>query len=194
MFSPHAWGWSDLRSEIDADQGVLPTRVGMVRFTVTANFAAGGSPHTRGDGPHIKSAKGCDGLFSPHAWGWSVLKNVTISSRKVLPTRVGMVRPQCWLVRLLGSSPHTRGDGPRLGGVRRRPTSFSPHAWGWSASQIVNASAKAVLPTRVGMVRCSSCATHQQLGSPHTRGDGPETPVYSMAPKGFSPRSSQLTD
>ncbi len=37
LFSPRAWGWSELRPQIIATLLVLPTRVGMVRPSPTAS-------------------------------------------------------------------------------------------------------------------------------------------------------------
>src|SRR5208282_3938165 len=93
-------------------------------------------------------------VFSPRAWGWSVV-GVRRDSRSrrsphvrgdgpamadertltegVLPTCVGMVR-HATLCRLeMGRSPHVRGDGP--------------------GAEYDHAIAKYVLPTCVGMVR-----------------------------------------
>jgi hypothetical protein len=51
LFSPHAWGWSELVLGHRQDTGVLPTRVGMVRSIQPPTRSLSGSPHTRGDGP-----------------------------------------------------------------------------------------------------------------------------------------------
>ena len=72
-------------------------------------------------------------------------------------------------------SPHTRGDGPLILLSVKEVKLFSPHAWGWSAAQAQNMQQRAVLPTRVGMVRRITTSSRASHRSPHTRGDGPAT-------------------
>ena len=73
QFSPHAWGWS-VSPEVSAQSArVLPTRVGMVREFRGDRSSPRGSPHTRGDGPRLEETAAQLGVFSPHAWGWSVV-------------------------------------------------------------------------------------------------------------------------
>src|SRR5260221_636173 len=91
-FSPHAWGWSEIFKEERRLSLVLPTRVGMVRRSVGAGAATGGSPHTRGDGPQLDVCHSLLMTFSPHAWGWSEFQHRPSIFLDVLPTRVGMVR------------------------------------------------------------------------------------------------------
>ena len=131
-FSPRAWGWSEDPTPRWNRSQVLPTRVGMVRTRVVRQRGCGGSPHARGDGPDglrlssrsVSSphARGdgpgrfphvcCDDMFSPRAWGWSVLTNIDSLALDVLPTRVGMVRRRPGGLPDSRSSPHARGDGP----------------------------------------------------------------------------------
>src|SRR6202051_456612 len=90
QFSPHAWGWSDLRRECPELSAVLPTRVGMVRGSGESDARVLGSPHTRGDGPNVRDDLFQLYSFSPHAWGWSGLRRKGRGLDSVLPTRVGM--------------------------------------------------------------------------------------------------------
>ena len=91
QFSPPAWGWSDAARARRRPNGVLPTRVGMVRSQRDAAPGPRGSPHPRGDGPARKGRKMSPAPFSPPAWGWSVFPASHARLRQVLPTRVGMV-------------------------------------------------------------------------------------------------------
>ncbi len=135
-FSPHAWGWSEPGRRADADDGVLPTRVGMVRLLCATTIQGQSSPHTRGDGPTSCPLAHYSTQFSPHAWGWSEFDGGGHLWVGVLPTRVGMVRSHvAWHVGE-NCSPHTRGDGPSLATGESRIVKFSPHAWGWSAYQV----------------------------------------------------------
>ena len=113
-FSPPAWGWSGIRGDERAEQGVLPTRVGMVRKPMHSIRIDNCSPHPRGDGPRatVKSAE--FEKFSPPAWGWSGVYPRACPGRPVLPTRVGMVRSASMPRSMSKGSPHPRGDGPPL--------------------------------------------------------------------------------
>ncbi len=111
VFSPPAWGWSVPDGQHSRQPGVLPTRVGMVRTSTPESWCAG-SPHPRGDGPFRRLLRNDPGefsppawgwsarnvydhatrLFSPPAWGWSAKRRCQPAQRRVLPTRVGMVR------------------------------------------------------------------------------------------------------
>ena len=101
------------------------------------------------------------------------------SSRKVivLPTRVGMVRPQDIAKAKAQRAPHPRGDGPETGICCLFRDGCSPPAWGWSAQRRARTAHGPVLPTRVGMVRSTCREWREEQGAPHPRGDGP----YSIA-------------
>ena len=71
---------------------VLPTCVGMVRFPTRWRYRRFCSPHVRGDGPDFQLTTFMAALFSPRAWGWSVLVGDKARAALVLPTCVGMVR------------------------------------------------------------------------------------------------------
>ena len=113
-FSPRAWGWSEVRQGWNPRNRVLPTCVGMVREWTGRPDGWRCSPHVRGDGP-IRNSLAHDELpFSPRAWGWSAMSTNRTPHETVLPTCVGMVRiqpPRLWA---RASSPHVRGDGPRV--------------------------------------------------------------------------------
>ncbi len=132
VFSPPAWGWSAMKTNITNKQLVLPTRVGMVRLGFTLRDNTLRSPHPRGDGPRSFLPIGVTSRFSPPAWGWSVVLRLGQWRGPVLPTRVGMVRASCrgrggWC-----RSPHPRGDGPAKQTLPAPRRVFSPPAWGWS--------------------------------------------------------------
>ena len=172
-FSPHAWGWSAYGLPLIPCFNVLPTRVGMVLLYRSSVRKSRSSPHTRGDGPAPRSPVNCRRAFSPHAWGWSAVTRLFAGRRRVLPTRVGMVRLISAAPRGPLRSPHTRGDGPSKWKPKIRACPFSPHAWGWSAGRRAGYRHRTVLPTRVGMVRPAENFPQVSISSPHTRGDGP---------------------
>ena len=86
-------------------------------------------------------------------------------------------------------SPHTRGDGPSTYGIQACLRRFSPHAWGWSGVGKQSDHETAVLPTRVGMVRCFCVIIGRSRCSPHTRGDGPQLSAIAANSPEFSPHA-----
>ncbi len=189
MFSPRAWGWTDVVRVECADGEAFPTRVGMdrcshelgrgpVRFPHARGDGPAGVPpvrgdipfsHARGDGPVGSPVSSTAHRFSPRAWGWTGSLLPTISAIAVFPTRVGMDRiaSLCLSGRLAFS--HARGDGPD--GVRHYR-----HA-------------KRVFPTRVGMDRTLNTSSRNQSGFPHARGDGPGIKPHRRHRNRFSPRA-----
>ncbi len=198
-FSPPAWGWSAANPTLDVSWDVLPTRVGMVRGAAVACSAWLGSPHPRGDGPIDEMPDRILAKFSPPAWGWSVTEKTTCGRKLVLPTRVGMVRKVASAFKQSRRSPHPRGDGPNLLFVMGSGSGFSPPAWGWSVPGDVHRACKAVLPTRVGMVRTTASPLAASSRSPHPRGDGPQVkqpcaslPLFSPPAWGWSVSTFRL--
>src|SRR5271166_2062832 len=194
QFSPHAWGWSEMFPNRKTDTWVLPTRVGMVRFSTLGWLRRESSPHTRGDGPIWSPLYEHSSQFSPHAWGWSGDMDDWLAGLIVLPTRVGMVRWFGLLVAPVNGSPHTRGDGPGRDGKPDGSTLFSPHAWGWSRARRQAGGKHPVLPTRVGMVRAYGPKISVGRCSPHTRGDGPYASFLMVAHDPFSPHAWGWSD
>ena len=71
---------------------VFPTRVGMDRLHTNLRKLERRIPHTRGDGPQLRST--------------------VLDRAEVFPTRVGMDLIATALSLLSECIPHTRGDGP----------------------------------------------------------------------------------
>ncbi|MDB6076090.1 MAG: hypothetical protein JWO89_3730 [Verrucomicrobiaceae bacterium] len=167
----------------------------------------GRSPHSRGDGPIGAPCCIRSRSFSPLAWGWSANGFRHLLPHWVLPTRVGIVRPahQCrglhkgsptrvGMVRIIVTladsgrgSPHSRGDGPPWQRDKDLASQFSPLAWGWSPVDGRCIQHPMVLPTRVGMVRFKPVHEKDTIGSPHSRGDGPEGHHCAILRFQFSP-------
>ena len=112
MFSPPAWGWSELEADPHLAHVVFPTRVGMVRDEIASRALANCFPHPRGDGPVLRAGGQAVLLFSPPAWGWSEGSEHEAEREQVFPTRVGMVRPPSTNRCHRWGFPHPRGDGP----------------------------------------------------------------------------------
>ena len=130
-FSPPAWGWSDYPNYHPRGVRVFPTRVGMVRSSLSSNETSPCFPHPRGDGPCFVIRRRIFRRFSPPAWGWSAEFPLELQRRIVFPTRVGMVRALTGARVELFCFPHPRGDGPMRHLAPRYAVLFSPPAWGW---------------------------------------------------------------
>ena len=187
LFSPPAWGWSGDGDGAGDTVFVLPTRVGMVRRRAFPAGVCFSSPHPRGDGPFPPHHPSTGKVFSPPAWGWSVMCRLWLPAMTVLPTRVGMVRSKSPSPNSASSSPHPRGDGPPAHRSRFPDREFSPPAWGWSVSTRGLPSWRFVLPTRVGMVRHRCRHPAGVRSSPHPRGDGPTPGEVNHDAVAFSP-------
>ncbi len=188
-FSPHAWGWSALTFFAAHVIIIFPTRVGMVRIHPKHQRVCRHFPHTRGDGPSIVASSGLLSAFSPHAWGWSAVKQAYLLIGDIFPTRVGMVRIPIFLPRPRRYFPHTRGDGPQGGIMPMVGIEFSPHAWGWSAAVGRGRGSPRIFPTRVGMVRAVRLHGVAVFNFPHTRGDGPLCQLGNNISSQFSPHA-----
>src|ERR1035438_6760023 len=152
-YSPPAWGWSGSAQLRRKHTMVFPTRVGMVRRKQKSQYAGGGIPHPRGDGPALLRNPQYGGVYSPPAWGWSAVVGRAARRCRVFPTRVGMVRARRPSVPSIRRIPHPRGDGPYVINLDTTPDPYSPPAWGWSGIIVQEMGIMGVFPTRVGMVR-----------------------------------------
>ncbi len=127
--------------------------------------------------------------FSPHAWGWSLVKILPGRANAIFPTRVGMVRPPDWAWLTYKNFPHTRGDGPIYCRASGDGILFSPHAWGWSAASEAASATYNIFPTRVGMVLRRHDPDARHYDFPHTRGDGPPPLRSPPGMRPFSPHA-----
>ena len=133
------------------------------------------SRHTRGGGPYDWPRCDAAAEFSPHAWGWTGLGQITLMpgssfphtrgggppSRRpaqamchVFPTRVGVDRSlQAASVGATCSFPHTRGGGPARVDQIARPAIVFPTRVGVDRSLAITCWQPGVFPTRVGVDR-----------------------------------------
>ena len=144
-------------------------------------------PHTRGDGPRARFPGRRLRRTSPHPWGWPAPFRPPPPRFLDFPTPVGMARPLKTHCLPVAGLPHTRGDGPRLFGLRRRAFWTSPHPWGWPEAALSGEAKPEDFPTPVGMARAASSVSMSILGLPHTRGDGPAVKNALLASCGTSP-------
>ena len=127
--------------------------------------------------------------YSPHAWGWTDTRGWSRHSLSVFPTRVGMDRSAVIQSTHQHRIPHTRGDGPLANQHTIFVCEYSPHAWGWTVEPSPLFTLKNVFPTRVGMDRAADRYEINANRIPHTRGDGPITPVGAYDMLMYSPHA-----
>ena len=161
----------------------------MDRRLTTRTAMATGIPHTRGDGPHLRSGKGTSPWYSPHTWGWTAGYPPLMCRSLVFPTHVGMDRGSSSRSMTPACIPHTRGDGPLFVMISRFILKYSPHTWGWTVAQKYRFADKTVFPTHVGMDRIFTHAPPRNLSIPHTRGDGPVSQAVRCCCWKYSPHT-----
>ena len=168
---------------------VFPTRVGMFRRISGEVHRRAGFPHARGDVPSTPATFTAPFVFSPRAWGCSVLGRRQHRDNHVFPTRVGMFR--FWRsARSTGRSfPHARGDVPKYRYRKDGGGKFSPRAWGCSFPYKSARGKSSVFPTRVGMFRRYRKIRCREESFPHARGDVPYVLRSFVHAVPFSPRA-----
>ena len=148
----------------------------------------GASPHACGDGPTCGFTPACARSFSPRVWGWPRLRIPVGCAAILLPTRVGMARPQASRPRSRWPSPHACGDGPCDSRAVAPQGRFSPRVWGWPYLGGGRDRGGALLPTRVGMALKDKRLVEFLRASPHACGDGPSQVSVVYSSRIFSPR------
>ena len=108
---------------------------------------------------------------------------------ELLPTHVGMFRPNGREPLISTASPHTRGDVPEIEAAAKAERAFSPHTWGCSDRPQPDSACQRLLPTHVGMFQRSRRPDCRPGASPHTRGDVPLTNGARFALGVFSPHT-----
>ena len=154
--SPHAWGW---------------TGVGEV-----AGHRGHSCPHTRGGGPSSSRIVPVPHTRCPHTRGGGPVDTTARQALlNVVPTRVGVDRT--WYIWTSGRPivVPTRVGVDRPSGLwRAGGRALSPHAWGWTVSEIGFPGLEVCCPhTRGGGPADFEVPGWGNFRCPHTRGGGP---------------------
>ncbi len=193
LFSPHARGWTGRVSEPIDGRQVFPARAGMDRLRSVSTWPQTRFPRTRGDGPSHTLSPSARRKFSPHARGWTELRQARGDYRPVFPARAGMDRSAARRCTRPSGFPRTRGDGPSLTMDERKVLLFSPHARGWTVGQAAPVYLHRVFPARAGMDRVVVRQRDKRGGFPRTRGDGPARRLSTRVGARFSPHARGWT-
>ncbi len=207
--SPRTWGWTAMTLLEEVESVGVPTHVGMDRTQLLGVAGELRSPHARGDGPASEGAKGPLYQESPRTWGWTATPSPVKKQLVGVPTHVGMDRGDIApAVALPTESPRTWG-WTVVGRLGTPDDTESPRTWGWTEFKTSNAPLLLGVPTHVGMDRnprkraqyACGVPTHVGMdrkdrwhrrphyGSPHARGDGPQTPSSWPRDYAESPRT-----
>ena len=88
--SPHARGWTRCSPSAGDRAYAFPARAGMDPVARGSGRNATSFPRTRGDGPSQRSPATARWPLSPHARGWTLIRDVYSNADKAFPARAGM--------------------------------------------------------------------------------------------------------
>ena len=163
--SPHARGWTPVRTPRGVRDSGFPARAGMDPSAPTSRTGTSGIPRTRGDGPASTRPVVHHAADSPHARGWTREESPRPLARPGFPARAG-------------------GDGPAPVISSTGAQTDSPHARGWTLADQVGLQRRAGFPARAGMDPRAAAGSPVGAWIPRTRGDGPSLvpPRYLRPP------------
>ena len=173
---------------------LFPTHVGMFRVFQVSAVCQCSFPHTRGDVPRQSSHSLKATSFSPHTWGCSALRRAVQQAGRLFPTHVGMFRSSGARSTPSATFPHTRGDVPPDEGIFLEMVFFSPHTWGCSDHDVLQAVCIHLFPTHVGMFLTPHKRNLTFYPFPHTRGDVPNPLHHARHVCRFSPHTWGCSD
>ena len=150
-------------------------------------------PRTRGDGPSARPRTARGSTDSPHARGWTSIRDDEPGLAPGFPARAGMDRGRGRPRRGGRRIPRTRGDGPLWMGAPRHHPKDSPHARGWTENTPGQDVHESGFPARAGMDPVGGGAQGGWLGIPRTRGDGPRADWTRPSFAGDSPHARGWT-
>ena len=156
MYSPHTWGWSSSCSNSRKTSRVFPTYVGVIPGQPWGCAGTCRIPHIRGGDPGGRIDSFDRLRYSPHTWGWSLLRPFPWSSQRVFPTYVGVIPADTSLIVAFSCIPHIRGGDPGTYWEVDKSGRYSPRTWGWSRPPKFLLPFLTVFPTYVGVILAES--------------------------------------
>ncbi len=166
--SPRTWGCSGLpRSKRDRED-VLPTHVGVLRWTSPPLATPHCPPHARGGAPLFGTTDFRNMLSSPRTWGCSIPPGWRPGFPPVLPTHVGVLRRGPGRRPGPGRPPHARRGAPCRQSGRQSQSRSSPRTWGCSEHGRSGSGRGQVLPTHVGVLHDCDLTTTFEADPLHT--------------------------
>ena len=128
--SPRTWGCTGLRWYRRAHELVVPTHVGVYRNNPHFGGTPISCPHARGGVPEIPVFATSPPMLSPRTWGCTDEGEERDRVLSVVPTHVGVYRPEARSPPLRVRCPHARGGVPTRGRRCKTSKTLSPRTWG----------------------------------------------------------------
>ena len=171
--SPRTWGWTASSTDDGRERRVVPTHVGVDRCLSRRPRRETSRPHARGGGPVWVSVSNPSSPSSPRTWGWTGALPDDRRRDPVVPTHVGVDRPQRNSPSCSRRRPHALGGGPEPVPRHLVAAWSSPRTWGWTGLHDRLRGPDAVVPTHVGVDRRARGVRPAAARRPHARGGGP---------------------
>ena len=187
--SPHARGWSLVKSTPPSTSPVFPACAGVVPHQPQQRRHARRLPRMRGGGPKKPSYLAMMDMSSPHARGWSQEAQLPRDDGHVFPACAGVVPRERRTAMSKWSLPRMRGGGPPRQPPQTNPTKSSPHARGWSFSFSSASLARSVFPACAGVVPHNRRSPRPRHSLPRMRGGGPRPPDLRAVRGSSSPHA-----
>ena len=128
--SPRVWG-QVLRFVLTVlHTGIIPTRVGTRKHTITLVNGNKDHPHACGDKINEQNDKEVEKGSSPRVWGQVRAKVCTFAVIRIIPTRVGTRQISVKVNPEATDHPHACGDKLNFLWVRLMRQGSSPRVWG----------------------------------------------------------------
>ena len=188
-FPPHARGWTQGHVPDVRERAVSPACAGMDPMRAQRIPDATGFPRMRGDGPIAEWTLRIQGLFPPHARGWTCTILEVVPTCVVSPACAGMDR--FWTTTGIGfpSFPRMRGDGPLDALYHWNDVQFPPHARGWTHFSRGELGFIWVSPACAGMDLNQANTSRFAKSFPRMRGDGPRPRADAALHHQFPPHA-----
>ncbi len=130
MFTPHARGSTRTGRHLPGAAIVYPACAGIDRTSARCVCSMGGLPRMRGDRPRNEKRTRRRTLFTPHARGSTCKPCYNGIKQQVYPACAGIDRIPHRRRRLNTGLPRMRGDRPGSRTLRKKTSTFTPHARG----------------------------------------------------------------
>ena len=169
--SPRVWGQVKQSVCTIYELRIIPTRVG-TSDTFSSDTPQGRDhPHACGD--KFTSVKVCfaDGGSSPRVWGQGVSRRIFLSTRGIIPTRVGTSFFVYQRRIKLQDHPHACGDKVAVPAKQTHLVGSSPRVWGQEFFRCAAKYDVRIIPTRVGTRSAPQQFRFAQKDHPHACGD-----------------------
>ena len=107
-------------------------------------------PHTHGEHSVEEAARETDRGSSPYAWGALDLYHTRLSTRGIIPIRMGSTKMVLFVDETTEDHPHTHGEHGKRDPMTSRTWGSSPYAWGAQRDGLAVPAVAGIIPIRMG--------------------------------------------